>query len=130
MSTPDTETARARLLVVDDEEPQREMLAGILGRAGFDVTTAADGAQALQRLAQESFDLLLTDQRMPNMDGLKLLEQAQRMEPRLPVVLMTAYGTVSTAVAAMKRGAAGYRTKPVERAGAVPVHGPTVARST
>ncbi len=115
MSTPDTETARARLLVVDDEEPQREMLAGILGRAGFDVTTAADGAQALQRLAQESFDLLLTDQRMPNMDGLKLLEQAQRMEPRLPVVLMTAYGTVSTAVAAMKQGAADYLTKPFER---------------
>jgi two-component system NtrC family response regulator len=115
VSTPETKTARARLLVVDDEEPQREMLAGILGRAGFDVTTAADGAQALQRLAQESFDLLLTDQRMPNMDGLKLLEQAQRMEPRLPVVLMTAYGTVSTAVAAMKRGAADYLTKPFER---------------
>ena len=115
MSKQETAATRARLLVVDDEQPQREMLAGILERAGFDVITAADGARALELLGQEAFDLLLTDQRMPNMDGLALLEQAQRLEPRLPVVLMTAYGTVSTAVEAMKRGAADYLTKPFER---------------
>jgi len=106
---------RARLLVVDDEQPQREMLAGILERAGFAVMTAADGARALELLGQGSYDLLLTDQRMPKMNGLELLAQAQRIEPRLPVVLMTAYGTVSTAVEAMKRGAADYLTKPFER---------------
>jgi two-component system NtrC family response regulator len=103
------------LLVVDDEQTQRDMLKRILKRAGFGVETAADGRAALDLLQQDSFDLLLTDQRMPSMDGLELLEQAQRIAPRLPVVLMTAYGTVSTAVEAMKRGAADYLTKPFER---------------
>ncbi len=106
---------RGRLLVVDDEEPQRTMLASILGRAGFDVVTAPDGAEALERLDGAAFDLLLTDQRMPGIDGLALLEQARRLQPRTPVVLMTAYGTVSTAVEAMKRGAADYLTKPFDR---------------
>jgi DNA-binding NtrC family response regulator len=109
------EPARARLLVVDDEQTQREMLGKILGRAGFAVETASDGNQALALLRQQTFDLLLTDQRMPGMDGLELLEQVQRLDTRLPVVLMTAYGTVSTAVEAMKRGAADYLTKPFER---------------
>jgi two-component system NtrC family response regulator len=112
--TPETKP-RGRLLVVDDEEPQRQMLERILGRAGFDVVTAADGEQALERLIDGGYDLLLTDQRMPKMDGLELLERAHRKEPGLPVVLMTAYGTVSTAVEAMKRGAADYLTKPFER---------------
>jgi two-component system NtrC family response regulator len=107
--------ARARLLVVDDEEPQRLMLASILGRAGFVVRTAADGREALARLAEGGFDALLTDQRMPGMDGLELLDRARRIQRDLPVVLMTAYGTVSTAVEAMKRGAADYLTKPFER---------------
>jgi len=114
MSKPVPET-RGRLLIVDDEEPQRLMLDSILGRAGFDVATASDGAEALARLADGPFDLLLTDQRMPKMDGLELLEQARRIDPGLPVVLMTAYGTVSTAVEAMKRGASDYLTKPFER---------------
>jgi DNA-binding NtrC family response regulator len=91
------------------------MLASILGRAGFEVVTAADGNAALKRLNETTFDLMLTDQRMPAMDGLELLEQSQRRQPRIPVVLMTAYGTVSTAVEAMKRGAVDYLTKPFER---------------
>ncbi len=113
--TEETQPSRARLLVVDDEPAQREMLAAILDRAGFDVVTAPDGEQALQRLESETYDLLLTDQRMPKMNGLELLEQVQRIQPGLPVVLMTAHGTVSTAVEAMKRGAADYLTKPFER---------------
>ena len=110
-----TGPARGRLLVVDDEEPQREMLGNILMRAGFEVETAADGREALERLEQDGFDLLLTDQRMPNLDGLELLERVRKLSPGLPVVLMTAFGTVSTAVDAMKRGAADYLTKPFER---------------
>ena len=106
---------RARLLVADDEEPQRDMLSRILTRAGFDVETAADGREALSRIDRGGFDLLLTDQRMPHFDGLALLEEAQRRAPRMPVVLMTAYGSVSTAVEAMKRGAADYLTKPFEK---------------
>jgi two-component system NtrC family response regulator len=107
--------ARGRLLVVDDEPPQREMLEGILRRAGFEVTAATDGRAALSRLESEEFDLLLTDQRMPLMDGLELLDRSLRLRPGMPIVLMTAYGTVSSAVEAMKRGAADYLTKPFER---------------
>jgi two-component system NtrC family response regulator len=106
---------RARLLVVDDEEPQRVMLSNILGRAGFQVVTAADGREALAQLKDAHFDLMLTDQRMPSMDGLALLERVRRTRPEMPVILMTAYGTVSTAVEAMKRGASDYLTKPFER---------------
>ena len=104
-----------RLLIVDDEEPQRLMLTQILRRAGFETQDAADGESALQRMERHEFDLLLTDQRMPQLDGLELLERVRRLRPRLPVVLMTAHGTVSTAVEAMKRGAADYLTKPFER---------------
>ncbi|MDH3626875.1 MAG: sigma-54 dependent transcriptional regulator [Acidobacteriota bacterium] len=106
---------RGSLLVVDDEEPQRLMLEKFLTKAGYDVVTAPDGKVALERLGERSFDLLLTDQRMPRLDGLELLEAAQRDHPRLPVVLMTAHGSVSSAVQAMKRGAADYLTKPFER---------------
>ncbi|HKQ60858.1 MAG TPA: sigma-54 dependent transcriptional regulator [Candidatus Polarisedimenticolaceae bacterium] len=108
-------SARGRLLIVDDEETQRRMLESLLARAGFDVVTAADGGEALKRLGEGTFDLLLTDQRMPVVDGLELLERTRRIDPGLPVVLMTAYGTLSAAVEAMKRGAADYLTKPFEK---------------
>jgi two-component system NtrC family response regulator len=111
MTTP----TKARLLIVDDEEPQRLMLASLLGRAGFEVDAAPDGGVALELLNQHAYDLMLTDQRMPKMDGLELLERVQRDYAEMPVVLMTAYGSVSTAVEAMKRGAADYLTKPFER---------------
>ena len=106
---------RGRLLIVDDEEPQRTMLASILGRAGFEADTAPDGRSGLERVATGGYDLVLTDQRMPGVDGLELLERSRRSHPGLPVVLMTAFGSVSTAVEAMKRGAADYLTKPFER---------------
>ncbi len=106
--------SRGRLLVVDDEETQRLMLRNILGRAGYDVETAGEGREALDALDRAAFDLVLTDQRMPRFDGLKLLEAVRRGHPHLPVVLMTAYGSVSTAVEAMKRGAVDYLTKPFE----------------
>jgi two-component system NtrC family response regulator len=102
-------------LVVDDESTQRDMLSSILERAGFRPATASDGKEALERLERETFDLLLTDQRMPGMGGLELLEEVRSRHPDLPVVLMTAHGSVSSAVAAMKRGAADYLTKPFER---------------
>ena len=107
---------RPRLLVADDEPTQREMLASLLGRAGFLVTLAADGAEAIERLESPAkFDLLLADQKMPRVDGLALLDRSRRIDPALPVVLMTAYGSVPDAVLAMKRGAADYIAKPFER---------------
>ncbi len=105
----------ARLLVVDDEPHQREMLQGILGRAGFEVVTAGDGREACKELESATFDLVLTDQRMPVLDGLELLQEVRAQHPNLPVVLMTAFGSVATAVEAMKQGAADYITKPFER---------------
>ena len=105
----------ARLLVVDDEAHQREMLSGILERAGYRVETAATATEALAALGKNPFDLVLTDQKMPGLDGLALLEQVQTLQMELPVVMMTAFGSVSEAVAAMKKGAADYLTKPFER---------------
>ena len=81
----------ARLLVVDDEANQRRMLAGILSRAGYEVVTAEGGQQALAALAEARFDTLLTDQRMPGMDGLELLDRARSAQHDLPVVLMIGY---------------------------------------
>jgi DNA-binding NtrC family response regulator len=115
MSEHDAAARRRRLLVVDDEETQREMLHSILERAGYEVSTAAHGVEALERLEAGQFDLVLSDQRMPQMDGLELLRRIRAHDPELPVVLMTAYGSVSTAVEAMKLGAADYLTKPFER---------------
>ena len=115
MAERESDRSRGRLLVVDDEEPQRMMLRNILERAGFVVESASEGREALGRFEAGSFDLLLTDQRMPAMDGLELLDRVHKLQPGTPVVLMTAYGTVSTAVEAMKRGAADYLTKPFER---------------
>ena len=115
MSEPGQEAPRLRLLVVDDEEPQRRALAGILERAGYEVATAAEGQEALSLLDGRSFDLMLTDQRMPVLDGLELLDRARRATPDLPVVLMTAFGSVSSAVEAIKRGAVDYLTKPFEK---------------
>ena len=114
-AVPAARTRQSRLLVVDDEAHQREMLSGILKRADYSVETASTGPDALQALEKGGYDLLLTDQKMPGMDGLSLLERSQSLQPELPVILMTAYGSVSEAVAAMKKGAADYLTKPFER---------------
>jgi two-component system NtrC family response regulator len=107
--------AATTLLVVDDEAHQREMLESLLGRAGYRVRTAVNGEDALAQVHSGEFDLVLTDQRMPVMDGIQLLERLQADRRNLPVVLMTAYGSVSSAVQAMKHGAADYLTKPFDK---------------
>ncbi len=104
-----------RLLVVDDEATQREMLKGILERAGYGVAVAGTGVEALAAMEQDGVDLVLSDQRMPEMDGLELLRRVRGRVDAPPVVLMTAYGSVSSAVEAMKRGAADYLTKPFDK---------------
>ena len=104
----------AHILVVDDEEGIREFLADALGDDGHDVTQAADGLAALQRLHERAFDLVITDLRMPGaLDGVDILRKAKADQPEIEVVVLTAYGTVDSAVEAMKLGAFDYLQKPL-----------------
>ncbi len=103
-----------RILVVDDEKIQREMLQGFLVKQGFQATASADGRKALDEFRKEAVPLILTDYRMPEMDGIQLLREIRRIDAEAVVVLMTAYGTIETAVAAMKEGAYDYITKPID----------------
>ena len=102
-----------RILVVDDEASQRTVLAGFLKKRGFSVVVAGSAEEAL-RAASSPLDLVLSDLRMPGMSGLDLIKELRRINPDLQVVLMTAFGTVASAVEAMKHGAADYLTKPVD----------------
>ncbi|RMF84737.1 MAG: sigma-54-dependent Fis family transcriptional regulator [Nitrospinota bacterium] len=103
-----------RILVVDDESSQREILQGFLEKAGWEVETAGSGPEALDLLRQRSFALCLIDYRMPGMSGLELLQQIRQRYPDVTVVIITAYGSIDSAVEAMKRGAYDYLTKPID----------------
>jgi DNA-binding NtrC family response regulator len=104
----------ARILIVDDEAFQRESLGGFLVKQGYDVVLAADGATALRIVQEAVVDVMLTDVRMPGLDGVQLLVRAREVNPLLEVIVMTAFGTIADAVTAMRSGAAGYLTKPVD----------------
>ncbi len=101
------------ILIVDDELPQLELIGGFLKKQGFEVALAESGERALERFRQESFDLVLTDQRMPNMSGLDLVKAVHAVNPETPVIVLTAYGSIETAVDAIKAGATDYLTKPL-----------------
>ena len=102
----------ARILVVDDEIGMQVALREVLQRQGHQVTVVGDGGAALTALEADTFDLVLTDVRMPEISGLELLDHMRVRQSRLPVVIMTAYGTIEDAVEAMKKGAADYLLKP------------------
>jgi DNA-binding NtrC family response regulator len=101
------------ILVVDDEEAQRKVLAGFLRKRGFEAITAGSADEALELSRSRTVDLVLTDLRMPRRSGLDLLRELRAANPETPVVVLTAFGTVETAVDAMKQGAADYLLKPV-----------------
>ena len=103
----------ARILVADDEPGLRAFAAEALQDDGHVVVQAADGVEAAQRLGRETFDLLITDLKMPRLDGLALLRQARLEQPEMEVIMLTAYGSVDTAVEAMKLGAFDYLEKPI-----------------
>jgi two-component system, NtrC family, response regulator AtoC len=108
---PDTD----QILVVDDEANLRRVLAAQLGRDGYEVHTAPDGEAALAFLREHHVDLVITDLRMPNLGGMDLLRAALRDQPELPVIILTAHGTVDTAVEALKTGAFDYISKPFDQ---------------
>jgi two-component system NtrC family response regulator len=103
-----------RIVVVDDEPAQRELIGGFLAKQGHEVFPAASGAEALAHVKDRQVDLVLSDCRMPGMSGPELLLGIKAVNPEVPLILMTAYGTVETAVQAMKDGAADYLTKPLD----------------
>jgi DNA-binding NtrC family response regulator len=103
---------RPRILVVDDEKVIRDMLADFLGMEGYVVRTAEDGTSALGELSRGHFDLVLSDLKMPKMGGIALLEEIGKTAPDALTVIMTGFGTVETAIDAMKRGAYDYVLKP------------------
>lgn len=104
-----------KILVVDDEAPIREVLQkGLSQMAGFLVDTAKNGQEAIEKIEKETFDIVLTDLMMPEMNGMELLRLIKGTRPELPVIMMTAYGSIDNAVEAMKIGANDYITKPVD----------------
>jgi DNA-binding NtrC family response regulator len=103
------------VLLTEDDQVQREVIEDILTHSGFEVQSAASAEEALAALGEGAFDLLLTDLKMPGMDGLELLRETRKLRPDLDVVVMTAHGTIKTAVTAMKVGAADYLEKPFDK---------------
>ncbi|HOZ45123.1 MAG TPA: sigma-54 dependent transcriptional regulator [Candidatus Hydrogenedentes bacterium] len=106
---------KPRILITEDDDVQREVIVDILRLADYDVAGAASAPEAVAALENEPYDLLVTDMRMPGMDGLELLRKAKRLRPEMEAVVMTAYATVETAVTAMKEGAADYLAKPFDK---------------
>ena len=104
---------KGSILVVDDEPAMRLLLSSVLKDEGHDVTAAASGEEALQLIARRHYHLLLTDLKMPGISGLDLLEQVKRDDPGTAVIILTAFGTVEGAVAAMRMGAVHYLLKPL-----------------
>jgi two-component system response regulator HydG len=103
---------RSRVLVVDDKAEMAEMLADSLGDRGYEAVACSSSAEAASRLETEAFDALVTDLRMPEVDGMALLAISRRAAPERPVLVMTAYGAIETAVDAIRQGAYHYMTKP------------------
>src|SRR5580698_5914030 len=106
---------RKQVLIVDDEPNLRKILSAQLSRDGYDVLTAEDGEQGLAQLREHHIDLIITDLKMPRVDGMTLLKRALEEEPEIPVVMITAHGTIDTAVEALKRGAFDFVTKPFDK---------------
>src|SRR5437762_11261059 len=97
---------KTRVLIVDDEEVMQDVLGDLLRQDGAEVTIASDAEKGLAQIAQTEFDLVLLDLMLPGMSGMDAIPRIRKADPDLPVVMVTAYATVETAIEAMKRGAA------------------------
>jgi two-component system, response regulator, stage 0 sporulation protein F len=102
-----------KILVVDDEEGARELFFTILSDEGYDITLAINGEEALARFKGDTYDLVVTDIKMPVMDGLQLLQEIRKTGSKTDVIMVTAYGEVESYLKAMSLGAAEYINKPI-----------------
>jgi DNA-binding NtrC family response regulator len=100
------------ILVVDDEPEMRAALSHSLRRSGYSVESASSGIEALEKIKKDEFGVIITDIKMPEMSGMQVLEQVKKISPHIPVIIMTAFGTINNAVEAMKEGASDYIIKP------------------
>ena len=107
-------TGKARIFVFDDDADSLQSVAATLRRDGFEVLPFADPKEGLSRLAEEGGDAVVTDLRMPGLTGLEVLRHVTKSHPGVPVVVLTAYGTVEGAVEAVRAGASDFLLKPVE----------------
>src|SRR5215475_1530016 len=105
----------AKILVADDEQNLRRVLVALLRREGHEVVQAANGLEAIEQLAAGDYDVVITDLRMPGADGMEVLRTASKNYPHVPVIMITAYGSVGQAVEAIKAGAFDYIEKPFEQ---------------
>ena len=105
---------KAKILLIDDEKGGRELLSGFLVKQGYEVDPFADAESALEAFSRRGYDIALVDVKLPGMSGIDLTEKLLKIDPTLPVVLVTAFGGVDTAVSGMKAGASDYLTKPVD----------------
>ena len=103
---------RPRILVVDDEENIRELLSKTLALAEYEVDVAPDGRTAVDRMRLIQYDLLITDLRMPGVDGLTVIREARRLKSDIPVIIVTGYSSEASAIEAINLGVQGYLTKP------------------
>ena len=102
-----------KILVVDDEEGARELFSTILADEGYEVTLANNGEEALALFKNTPFNLVITDMKMPVMDGLQLLQEIRKIDSKTNVIMVTAYGEVESYLKAMRLGAAEYINKPI-----------------
>lgn len=110
--TPAATAGRPRVLVVDDEVTIRDLLSKTLALAEYDVDLAPDGRAALDRLRVIPYDLLITDLKMPGVDGLAVIREARRLKADIPVIIITGFSTEASAIEAVNLGVSGYLTKP------------------
>jgi DNA-binding NtrC family response regulator len=102
-----------KILIIEDEEKQRSLLKDLLEKEGYETEGSADGNSGIERYRHADFDLILLDQRLPDMPGIEVIKKMKDVDPLTPIIMLTAYGNIQDAVAAMREGATHYLTKPV-----------------